>query len=782
MEGPLPGEPGGVVSVTLRVYGIRHHGPGCARSLVEALEEYGPDALLLEGPAEAEPLLPLVLDDRMRPPVALVVYPPEEPRRALYYPLAVFSPEWQALRFALERGIPVRMMDLPARHQLASVDGDEAAPPVAAPEESAPEPEPESEPAAEDPVPDPRQDPLALLARAAGYTDSELWWEHQVERRYDAAGLFDAIREAMTSLRDEVAESRERDLLREAWMRRTIRAACRDGYRRIAVVCGAWHAPVLGEDAVEGRIPGIMAKHDNERTRNLPKTKVAATWIPWTYHRLTFQSGYGAGVRSPGWYEHLWRSPRYAAARWVATAARLLRDFDLDASSASVIEAALLADALAALRDLRAPGLAELNEAILTVLTHGEMAPLALIRDKLIVGQVLGEVPPSTPSVPLAEDLESLQKALRLKPSPDLKTIDLDLREPNGLGKSRLLHRLRLLGIPWGSPLTERYRERSTFHERWHLQWQPEFAVAVIAANVWGNTVEAASAAAAVQRGLETRELAHLTELLDLAILSDLGGAVDQLLDRVQEQAAVSADVRHLMDALLPLARAARYGDVRQTRPEHLLPVIHGLLERIFVGLPAACASLDDEAAARMLESMLSVQDSLNILNDPEPQAEWQGVLAQLMHSGVNGLIRGWSCRALLEKNALTRDELHTAARRALSPANNVNDAAAWVQGLLRGSGLLLIHQDGVWEALDAWLVDLNEATFVEMLPLIRRAFSDFQPAERRVMGEKVRRLRGAPVARAASDKPEVVLDRERADRVLPVLAHILGVPLDERE
>jgi len=101
------------------VFGIRHHGPGCARSLRRALDESRSDIVVLEGPPDAEGVLPWVSHGGMKPPVALLVYPTDEPRRAVYFPLAVFSPEWQALTWAAANGVPVRFMDLPQSHQLA---------------------------------------------------------------------------------------------------------------------------------------------------------------------------------------------------------------------------------------------------------------------------------------------------------------------------------------------------------------------------------------------------------------------------------------------------------------------------------------------------------------------------------------------------------------------------------------------------------------------------------------------------------------------------------------
>jgi len=105
--------------VTVEVFGIRHHGPGSARSLVAALTEYQPDAVLIEGPADADPLLRWVLADGMTPPLALLAYAPDRPQTAAFWPYAVFSPEWQAMIYAVRRDIDVGFCDLPAASMLA---------------------------------------------------------------------------------------------------------------------------------------------------------------------------------------------------------------------------------------------------------------------------------------------------------------------------------------------------------------------------------------------------------------------------------------------------------------------------------------------------------------------------------------------------------------------------------------------------------------------------------------------------------------------------------------
>ena len=812
--------------MTIHVFGIRHHGAGSARALEQALAELSPDVVVIEAPADAEETLRWAAHADMTPPVAMLIYAPDEPRRSAYYPLAVFSPEWRALTWAARRGVAVRLMDLPMSHAFAQqklIDeeltkqlelqaelGAESA--TATPASNS-----ENEPDAVENIAPPlldldestsesrdgegsdehhdqenpsiseliRHDPIAVLARAAGHADPELWWEEQVERRTDATGLFEAITDAMRAVRDDVEHvTLDRDLLREAYMRKTLREIVKSGAQKIAVVCGAYHAPVLDEDAVAGKRAGLKNKDDNELLKNLPKIKTACTWIPWTHERLTFASGYGAGVHSPGWYATLWDHPDQPATWWLARTADLLRKSDLDASSASVIEAVRLADALAAMRELRSPGLAELNEATWVVLCHGETTPMNLIRRRLEIGDDLGQVPSETPSVPLVKDVEATQKTLRLKPSASIETKDLDLRNETDRARSRLLHRLTILGIPWGTVVGEGSRV-STFRESWQLQWQPEFTVALIEANVYGNTVENAATQRLTKTATETEELPTLTTALDQAVTAELGQAVPLVLARLQERAAVSADVRHLMEALPPLATVIRYGNVRGTRTDQVEPIAVGLFERAIVGLAAVCSSLDDDATGRMIGSMTGVGVALGTLGRPELSEQWHAALANLTErDDLHGRLRGWVVRQRLEAGRLDPEELDRLARRALSRSVEPLTATAWLSGLLTGSGMLLLQLERLWIVVDAWLVSLGEETFVEMVPLVRRAFADFSGPERRKMGDVVKSLprdgatsaRRGVTATAASRGVTSGVDAARAARVLPVLAELLGV------
>ena len=752
----------GVSDTAVHVFGIRHHGPGSARSLGAALESLAPDAVLIEGPSDAdEALIGFAAHDEMRPPVALLQYVPDEPSRAVYYPFAVFSPEWVALRYALGRKVPVEFIDLPAVHQLA-IDA----------EEDKAEREDEAEASVTDKV---RRDPLQAVAEAAGYSDGERWWEHVVEERRDHAGVFDAVQEVMTALRetfdDDTAKSgreQRHEARREAWMRQAIRRTKKAGHSRVAVVCGAWHVPALLAD--------VTAKADTETLKGLPKVKVQSTWIPWTPARLARESGYGAGVTSPGWYAHLWEhgATPDAAIWWMTQVGRVLREEGIDASPAQTIDAIRLATTLAALRGRAVPGLSELTESTLSALLSGDATPLALIRDRLIIGDALGEVPAGTPMVPLQESLARDQRRLRLQPQAAEKVLELDLRQPIDRERSVLLHRLLLLGIAWGR--TERSSSKGTFKEVWRIAWRPELAVAVIEAAVWGNTVGDAATARAASLANDAESLPALAELLGQLLVSDVPDATRLTITRLDALAAVSGDVAQLCAALPPVARTFRYGDVRGTDQTLLAHVVTGMVARIAAGLPAACSSLDDDAASMMFDHIVAVNEALARSGDAELLEPWRESLQRvLVMGGVHGLVAGRVARLLLDASILSHDDASRHWSGALSRGNDPAIGAAWVEGFLRDSGTLLVHDSNLWTIMDGWLSGLSSEAFGLVLPLLRRTTSTFSPPERRRLGERARAESAGGVV-VASASNAVRFDAGRAAAVLPTIATLLGL------
>ncbi len=734
-----------VHSPDVHLLGIRHHGPGSARSVVRVLNELQPDVVLVELPADCESALSWVGHQHLVPPVALLGYVVDRPNRAAFLPFAEFSPEWQAFTWAAQHSVPVRAIDLPLAISLAdNGEGDESGELRL--------------------VDHPVGDPLAALAAAAGDPDPERWWDDVIEHRGDGAPAFEAIAEAMSAVRGGPEAGSLREARREAHMRQALRRARIDGFERIAVVCGAWHVPALTE-------PLPTAAIDAHTLRGLAKVKVGVSWVPWTNRRLASTTGYGAGVRSPGWYAHVFRHPGAPGiSRWFVGAARLLRDRGLSASPDHLIAATRTASALATLRLRPRPGLDEVLDAADTVMAGS--VGLALIDRELIVGDAIGEVPDDAPQVPLARDIAAQQRWVRLRPSADGQTVELDVRTPNGRARSVLLHRVLALGVPWGS-VEEGRGSSGTFRETWSLLWEPELTIRVIEQSAHGTTLLSAATHRMLEQAADATALADLVQILESALLADLPAVVQPVVERVEAQAAHNPDVVQVIDTLAPLARALRYGDVRGTDASSLRRVFDGLVIRVLAGTLMACRSLDDDAAAAMVERLASVQAALALTDHPVRGGEWPAVLTLVAErTDVHGLVQGRATRLLHDGGTWNRAQVGNRVSRALSVGTTSAASASFVEGFVAGSGTVLVHDRELLDVIDSWVCSLASDAFIAISPLLRRTFGAFEVAERRQLGMLL-----ANQVAIAGDGFGVGIDEPRAAAGLTTVRHMLGVP-----
>lgn len=724
-----------------------------------------PDCILIEAPADAEKLIDYVDNPGLKPPVAGLIYNDKNLQQAAYIPFATFSPEWQAMKYAHKQEVPVRFMDLPMSMTFA-LSNEEA-------ERRQLGMDIDEELSEEDRSF--RRDPMKHLAQLSGYSDSERWWEVTFERNENETDIFEAIIEMNAALRAEVRKEQPRTLLREAFMRKTIRKAEKDGFTKIAVVCGAWHSPVLIDSK------RFTQKQDNALLKGLKKVKTQVTWVPWSYDRLTFQSGYMAGVNSPAWYELLFSNRKEATIRWQVKVARLFRGKDIAASSAHAIEATRLAETLASLRGLSLPGIGEMQEAATAVFCEGDELKMRLINEKLIVGDTIGKVPPEIPMIPLQKDLDKQIKSARLtsyrntsdelwlKATAQNKRGGLDLRTEADLKKSRLLHRLHVLNIPWGKLQKETGREQSTFREYWKMKWKPDFALRIIEAGMWGNTVREAAVKYLLKKAYDTESLADLTPLIESALNGDLGEAVPVLIQQLEEKSALTKDVLSLMDALPPLVNIMRYGDVRGTETGAVETVTEQIVPRICIGFPSACTGIDDDAAAAIFQKLIAVNHALNLLNRVVFTDSWEACLRQI--AGIptaHPTLKGLALRILFDKSYLGVEQTGVEMHYNLSGGQESITAALWLEGFLHGSGLILLHHADLWKLLDDWVVGIAKEDFNEILPVLRRTFSAFSRHEREEMMNVVKGKR-----RLLTTQEEA--DEERAQVVLPTVRLLLG-------
>lgn len=762
--------------MSVTILGIRHHGVGSAKNVLEILKKLQPDMILVEGPPELDPLSKWVGESALKPPVASLCYDEKDPKRAAFYPFSEFSPEWQAMLFANKNKIPVRMMDLPMaiswemeglkQAKLAEEKAKEAV-------ENAQNTEGVDTPRPEGHVTG--RDPIAYFAEIGGYADADMWWEHHFENRYitnSAEEHFEAVMLMMSQLREAEIPSLldEENVHREAFMGNIIRQAQREMYQNIVVVCGAWHAPALLDlDKTEKEHAKIVKK--------LPKTKikVGVTWIPWTNDRLSFKSGYGAGINSPGWYSHLWHNPKDNGAIWLANVARLFRKKKTDISTAHVIESLRLAESLASMRGLSRPSLWELNESVQTVMCMGDGILLELVKKEMIVGHALGKVPSELPKLPLQNDFEELVRKLRLPLTAEKKDLELDLRKEIDLNRSIFLYRLLILDIKWAKQAYS--RSKGTFKEAWTLVWSPEMMINLIEKGIWGNTIQDASSKFLLDKAATTTSISDLSEMIQAAIPAELFAAIESLLLKINELATISADIMELMSAIVPLADVGRYGNVRKSDLTAINALVEGMITRICIGLPTACYGLDDAASQKMFELIRRVNDSVRLVENTDLTNMWfQTLMVLLDKEGVAPIISGCTCRLLFDAKTLDTEGVATKFGLALSTGNEPHYSAGWIEGFLKGSGMILLYDDTLWNLLYKWVAELTDDAFMVLIPILRRTFSKFEVGERKHLGEKAKRGVVFSQNNMVEDIDSQLFNFELADKTLGLVARLLGL------
>lgn len=745
----------------LHLLGIRHHGPGSAKNILEALAAIKPDIILIEGPPEGEAMLPWVVHEDMKPPVALLAYVPDNPKQAVFYPFTTYSPEWNAIKYALDNKVPLRFADMPLVHGFALKEQAEEPGEVAAVSDAEAGTTDGATTEIDENI---RRNPISYLAEIAGFDDAEEWWEHKFEISQHPNQVFEAVEAAMTALRNELPSKKDRtEDLREAFMRKAIRTAQREMYTEIVVVCGAWHVPALRHMPKQ--------KDDDALIKGLPKVKVETTWIPWTNERLSFESGYGAGVDSPGWYGHAWNNPKDDGSIWLSKTAGVFRGNQVDVSSAHIIESVRLANAVAGLRGLGRPGLKEYNEATLAVMCMGDPIFMKLVHKELIIGRDLGQVPEGTPLVPLHKDLEQLMKKLRLKISNDEKLVKLDLREDSDLQKSTLLHRLQLLDVDWGA--IQQTSGKGTFKEEWNICWYPELTIKLLEKAPWGNTVASAASNYLQDCVSKCTRLDAITELVKKALPADLPTAMQYTMKRMDELAAGTSDTMVLIDAFMPLVQVSRYGNVRKTDLDTVTLILTTVFYRILAGLPLSCTGINEEQSATLVEKIKQVTASVALLEDLELREAWTETVKKivaLQHAAP--MVQGCCCKVLYDAGSLDNETMANEFSKALSTSNSPDFSANWLEGFLNDAATVLILDDTIWDTVNNWMLALEETTFQEIVPLLRRTFAVYSNVEKNKIA--ARASRGGQKQTSVNSITDI--DVERAEKILPLMELLMGL------
>lgn len=743
-------------------FGVRHLSPTGAWHLRRYLDTLRPKVVLIEGLADAEGLVRHITRKGTRPPIAILAYTDSMPVRTLVYPLARYSPEYQALLWADEHDARVEYIDLPSDIFLALQDVEaERIAKLRKQAEEADQADAEATATPQAAVgPEQPRSIHEQIAERAGELNYDTYWERRFEHNLETDSYRLAAHELGVALREEEDPPvwRAENLVREAFMRRRVEEVLAEGVKpeQLLAVVGAFHAPVLTGD--------FPAMTDAELA-SLPRRSSKLTLMPYSYFKLSTQSGYGAGNRAPAYFELLWdtlHNLHDLPLQYLSHVARHLREHGTHRSTAEVIEGVRLARTLAALHCGLAPTLRDLRDAAVTLIGHGELSIVSEALARVDVGTAIGELPKGVSQTSIQTDFDRELARLKLEKyrTTVKQDLTLDLRENRNakssesafldLHRSSFFHRLRILEIGFAKPVATR-QQAATWAEKWTLQWTPESEIALVEAVLLGETVELATGFKFKTQLEACVNIAQAADLVRDACQCGLMGAMELARRRLQELAAVSSEFKVIGHASFQLSQVVRYGDVRKFDPAPLMP----LMEELFVSGSLAlheAANCDNDAAKEMVVAM----DELNRVSlehaNHVQEPLWLERLKRLSDAdNRNPLLSGYACALLLERGLIANEELAKEVSRRLSPGIPADIGAGWFEGLAIRNRYSLLARQPLWEALAAYLQSLDEEQFKRSLVFLRRAFGGFSPQEKRSICENLGHYWGVR-AEAASE------------------------------
>ncbi|MCA9040350.1 MAG: hypothetical protein KDA65_08395, partial [Planctomycetaceae bacterium] len=710
-----------------------------------------PRLVLIEGLADANDLIPDITRKETNPPIAILAYTATLPVRTLVYPLARYSPEYQALVWAQENDVEAGFIDLPSDIFLAlqglregtgeTDDGDLNDESGENSEESAESVISESE------------RPVSIYDRyatRAGEPDYETYWERRFEHNTSSDAYRQAILQFGMGVRDLATETKlsfAENLVREAYMRRRICEAIAEDCPadQIVVVVGAYHAPVLTDEH------HILT---DEELASLKRRESLLTLMPYSYFRLSSQSGYGAGNHAPAYFELLWEALEADSlaglpAQYLALVARDLRERGTHRSTAEVIEGVRLARTLSALKEGLAPTLHDLRDSAITLIGHGQLSVVNESLARVDVGTSIGTLPRGVSKTSIQDDFDRELERLKLTKyrSSIRQDLNLDLRENRrvksqeaaylDLNRSYFLHRLRVLDIDFATSVAT-YQRSTNWAENWQVQWSPECEIRLVEAVLMGETIELATAYQFKNRLDQCQSVDCAADQVHDACLCGMLEAMENARVRLQHLAATSSDFNAISHGAFQLMLVVRYGDVRNFDTSTLLPLIETLFVQASLALPGA-SNCDNEAARELISAMNNLDQVALEFHDQIDEPLWIEKLRELADAdNRNPLLSGYACSILLERNLIENEDLAREVSRRLSPGISADLGAGWFEGLAQRNRYALLARQTLWAQLAEYVTSLDEEEFRRALVFLRRAFGSFSASEKRHICENL--------------------------------------------
>lgn len=759
---------------------VRHHSPACALHIKKTIEDFQPAAVLVEGPDNANNLLPVMVHEETKAPFAIYYsyhdktgkIAGEKEHYKCYYPFLACSPELLAVKEADKRGIKAAFIDLPYGDILAaSGEGKGLL-------------KEEEKNNYNDDYLLTRNAYIRRLCEKARMRNFDEFWEKYFELNglyEDSATWFSHLLTYCRLARDNTPPDVLREegcLAREEHMAARIaqwvlagqngagknkerQAGEGQEWNRILVVTGGFHTPALAE-----RLSGEKWEETKTAALRLPvkqTSKEQSVYLmPYSMEAADALNGYASGMPFSGFYQKVWddfgksEEPyKTAVLDFLTISGKEVRKKEGTVSTYDEICAWQMAQGLSTLRGKPQPGAYELLDAVLSSYIKGEYniasdMPVRILR-KLMQGSGTGSLCEMADVPPILHDFETQSKRFGLKVHSTLET-ELTLSVFSNIKHrniSRFFHRMLFLDTAFArrvkGPNLQLKKNLNLIREIWKYKWSTRIPAALIDVSVHGATIEEAAASLVREQLKKEMNARSAASLLTQVFEMGLTGQLETVYGRVHELILREGDFYAIADAVKSLTMMEELESLYRSGLEFGALLDTGVQKMI--GLLPSMTQIKDEKLEESMDALkllnrIAGRKSTDLGNKREGYYETLDKMQEdaRIHPGLNGCI----CGILYGSGRKSAKEVEKTCRGYLTGTKEqLMQTAAFFRGLFGTAKDLIFIGSGMTGMLDHFFGQVDEEEFMELLPQLRMAFTYFTPAETDKIAQTAARIHG---------------------------------------
>lgn len=736
------------------LFPVRHHSPVCSFQLVRTIAAYCPDIILVEGPENANELIPSLTHEDTKLPAAIYYFYKDTKKLIddegrdykCYYPFLCSSPEYHAIDEAKKRKIPAKFIDLPYYEILIGTAESKGLRAVAERQSYADD---------SDLI---RGQFYKKLCDKTGLRSFEEFWE----KYFEIAGLSlcpqDFIRQMHTYCilsRQDVSDA-ELDAdgtnIREHHMAMRIAEAMQQ-YQKVLVVTGGFHSIGLY------RLLQEQSFHAPQ-LHPVPDDLHGSYPMAYSYEAADALHGYASGMRYPFFFDSIAKklaenhNPENVynetTLELLVRTAKASAQKDFPVSTADVSAALTLMQGLAALRNSPQSGMFELIDGITSTFLKGEKTvssamPLDILKT-IATGEAIGAIGDRQHIPPLISDFEKQCAALGIQYT---SVIPKDMVIPlftskKGMEQSRFLYRMGFLGTDFATrkkgPDLHNSKDRSRVREVWSCKRTPKVDAVLIDHMTDGFTIAEACAVFAAKKMKNERRLANAAEIaVDCFLMGiPLTQSETEQLDRIFGNDGDFFSIGralHKFDTLYNLRQLYRFEDASS------LHYVERCWDKLISALPSM-ANTPHELADECTDIMREMYAVASRILPQKLEFFVQALRTLVETAEKEPSVFGSALGILCAMDPSRRSDAEVAMSGFLKGSPAVKKLGGeFLKGLFSTARDIVLTDDGFMKMIDTFITETDYDDFMDMLPCLRLAFGYFTPSEILTLADTVARI-----------------------------------------